>query len=131
MTVGNRFCIDDQVDTCALVAATLPDWDVVAAYTAWEGLRLSAAENFSLILVDYYLPDETGLELCEKIRAFDVETPIVVFTATHSVAHDDALRVGAQGVMRKEHLVTLLPAALANALEVRLMTDTAAVNSVP
>lgn len=114
-------CVDDQVDTCALVASTLPDWDVVAAYTAWEGLRLAAAESFSMILLDYYLPDESGFETCAKIRAFDVDTPIVIFTATHSIAHDDALRAGAQGVMRKEHLVKFLPAALAQGLEVRLI----------
>ena len=113
-------CVDDNADTCALVTETLKGWNVAAEFSRAEGLRRATAEQFDLILLDYHLPDGTGLELCREIRSFDVGTPILVFTATHSMDHDTVLAAGGQGLLRKDHLVHLLPVAIANALELKL-----------
>ena len=112
-------CVDDNTDTCALVAQTLKGWKVAAEYCSAEGLRRAAAERFDLILLDYHLPDGTGLDLCQKIRSFDVSTPIIMFTVTHSIEHDTVLAAGGQGIIRKDHLIHVLPIAIANALELR------------
>jgi len=113
-------CVDDNTDTCALVDETLKQWDVAAEHTSTEGLRHAAAEEFDLILLDYHLPDGTGLDLCRKIRLFDVTTPILLVTVTHTIEHDQVLAAGGQGVIRKDHLIHLLPVAIANALELKL-----------
>jgi CheY-like chemotaxis protein len=112
-------CVDDNTDTCALVAETLKGWRVATEYCSSEGLRRATAEDFDLILLDYHLPDGTGLELCRQIRLFDVSTPILMFTVTHSIEHDAVLAAGGQGVIRKDHLTQVLPVAIANALELR------------
>jgi CheY-like chemotaxis protein len=113
-------CIDDQEDTCEMVSSILPDFDVSAEFSKTGGLRHAATERFDLILVDYYLPDGTGLELCLLIRAFDPNTPILLVTATHSITHDQVVAVGGQGVIRKDHLPQILPIAVARGLEVRI-----------
>jgi CheY-like chemotaxis protein len=110
-------CVDDNTDMCALVRETLKGWNVALEYTRAEGLRRATAEKFDLILLDYHLPDGTGLDLCRQIRMFDIGTPILVFTATHSMDHDTVLAAGGQGVIRKDHLTYVLPVAIANALE--------------
>src|ERR1043166_489727 len=92
-------------------------WDVAAEHSSTEGLGRAAAEAFDLILLDYHLPDGTGLDLCRQIRLFDVSTPILLVTVTHSIEHDEVLVAGGQGVIRKDHLVHVLPVAVANALE--------------
>jgi DNA-binding response OmpR family regulator len=102
------------------VAETLKACDVAAEHSLEEGLRRATAEEFDLILLDYHLPDGTGLDLCRQIRLFDVTTPIVMVTVTHSIAHDEVLSAGGQGVIRKDHLIHILPAAIANALELAL-----------
>ena len=112
-------CVDDNPDTCALVKMTLDGCDVVSEYSSAEGLRRAAGEAFDLILLDYYLPDGTGLKLCNQIRAFDITTPVLMITATHSIGHEEVLDAGGQGVIRKDHLTYLLPAALAHALELK------------
>ena len=115
-------CVDDNTDTCALVTETLKGWKVAAEHTIDEGLRRATAERFDLILLDYHLPDGNGLDLCRQIRSFDVGTPIIMFTVTHSMDHDTVLAAGGQGVIRKDHLTHILPFAIANALELKLTT---------
>src|SRR5436190_3404216 len=113
-------CVDDNTDTCALVVETLKAWEVVTEYTHAEGLGRATAEDFDLILLDYHLPDGTGLDLCRQIRMFDATTPIVMVTVTHSIGHDEVLNAGGQGVIRKDQLIHVLRLAIANALEVTL-----------
>ena len=110
--------VDDHEDTRALVAPMLDACEVKTASNYGDGLRLAAGEKFNLILLDYYLPDGNGLDLCSQIRAFDITTPILIVTATHSIEHKTAIKTGAQGVLKKDHLAYLLPAAIARALEV-------------
>jgi len=116
-------CVDDNPDTCALVAATLEGWKVVAEHSHGDGLRRAAAEKFHLILLDYHLPDGNGIDLCRKIRLFDVSTPILLVTVTHSILHDEVIAAGGQGVFRKDHLIQVLPVAIANALELKLRAN--------
>jgi len=111
-------CVDDQEDTCGLVSAILEDYSVIAEHSKAGGLGQAATEKFDLILVDYHLPDGTGLELCGQIRAFDPNTPILLVTCTHSISHEEVIAVGGQGVIRKDHLSHLLPVAAVRALEV-------------
>jgi len=113
-------CVDDNTDTCALVEETLKGWRVATEFCSTAGLRRATAERFDLILLDYHLPDGTGLDLCQQIRMFDVSTPILMFTATHSIEHATVLAAGGQGVIRKDHLTHVLPVAIANALELGL-----------
>ncbi len=35
----------------------------------------------SIYLLDLWLPDGSGLDLCKKIREFDVKTPVVFYSA--------------------------------------------------
>ena len=121
-------CIDDHEDTCTLVSAILEEYKVIAEHSKAGGLRQAATEKFDVILVDYYLPDGTGLELCVLIRAFDPNTPILLVTATHTITHEQVIAVGGQGVIRKDRLSHLLPVAVARALEVSISKSTGAVS---
>ena len=113
--------VDDHEDTCALVSGILKDFEVNSEHSKVGGLRQAATQKFDLMLVDYYLPDGTGLELCVLIRAFDPHTPILVVTATHTITHEQVIAVGGQGVIRKDHLSQLLPVAVARTLEVKIL----------
>ena len=113
-------CVDDQPDVCGLVTITLQESEVTPAWDAGGALKLAMADKFGIILLDYYLPDGNGLDLCRKIRAFDATTPILIITATHSISHEEAISAGAQGVMRKDHLAQLLPAAVAQLHELKV-----------
>jgi CheY-like chemotaxis protein len=118
-------CVDDLEDTCSLVSAILEEYEIVSEHCKAGGLRQAATEKFDIILIDYYLPDGTGLDLCAHIRAFDPNTPILLVTATHTITHEQVIAVGGQGVIRKDRLSHLLPVAVARTLEVTLLESEA------
>ena len=70
---------------------TLADlWEIEGykVYQAGDGkecLDLVASEFFNVILMDYNLPDETGLDLIRKIRAFNQDSQILMITAYASL----------------------------------------------
>jgi len=49
-------------------------------------------KTFDIILSDYYLPDITGLELLEKVRARKNNTPFVLVTGSRESFIADAIR---------------------------------------
>ncbi|MFN7948925.1 MAG: response regulator [Blastocatellia bacterium] len=90
---GHILCVDDDPDTCEMVTVWLgyENIRVTAAYTAAAGMRLVQHESFDLYLLDYQLPDGSGIEICRQIRAVDLHTPIIFVTAS---ARDHEMRAG-------------------------------------
>ena len=60
-------------------------YKVYQAGTSAECLELCSNEFFNVILMDYNLPDETGMELIRKIRSFNQDTQIIMITAYASL----------------------------------------------
>ena len=66
-----------------------------------DAVKQATAENFDLYILDYHLPDGTGLELCLMLRAFDQETPMLFATGSSSITEAQVITAGAQGLIRK------------------------------
>jgi two-component system, NtrC family, response regulator PilR len=94
-------CVEDHPDICELVSAVLNEFEVISANSVAEAMQKAAKGKFSLYLLDYHLPDGTGVDLTQSIRNFDDATPILFFTATSSMNEPKALKIGAQGFVRK------------------------------
>lgn len=107
-------CVDNGDDICSLIAVILKECEIVRVHTKWAALRKATIEKFDLYLLDYYLPDGTGLELCKLIREFDPVTPILFVTSSRAISIKRAESVGAQGVVEKLELVDELPVAISN-----------------
>jgi CheY-like chemotaxis protein len=75
---------------------------VSTAENGAEVLKLVTAERFDVLLLDYWMPDATGLELCKQIRTFDQRTPILICSGEISPGHREAAALaGAQGYVGK------------------------------
>ena len=94
-------CVDDHTDFCELVAAILQDVKVRSAHSMADAILLATKEKFDLYLLDYHLPDGTGLELCLLLRSFDAATPILFMTGTSSMTESQAITAGASGLVKK------------------------------
>ena len=103
-TVRQILFIEDNQDTRELAEFSLSQegFAVTTVQTADEGLSHARENSFALILLDIGLPDKDGLEVCREIRGFDQKTPILFYTAFADLLdHDEAMRAGAQGCLRK------------------------------
>lgn len=95
--------VDDHEETLSILRAML-DWygyELTPASSVEEGLRLAKAGGFDLFLLDFKFADGTGKELCERIREFDRETPILFFSGTHPIQQRGAESCGAQAFVLK------------------------------
>jgi DNA-binding response OmpR family regulator len=65
-------------------------------------MRLARREHFDLYILDSWLPDRSGFELCRLIREFNQRTPIL-FCSAAAYARDirEAIRAGAQEYLVK------------------------------
>lgn len=93
-------------------------YETLVAPTMLDGLRRSRSTSFDLILLDYELPDGTGVELCEIIRALDLETPILFCSNTKDPkVREAALAAGAQGYLDKMEVFDILEQTIAKLIE--------------
>jgi DNA-binding response OmpR family regulator len=96
--------IEDHEDTRELVTLLLSQksYEVVTGATIESGIALASAQRFDLYLLDSWLPDGSGLDLCQKIREFDKTTPILFYSAAaYASDHEMALQCGAQAYLIK------------------------------
>jgi two-component system CitB family response regulator len=92
--------VDDDVrvaDVNAAYVAKIPGFHVVAkAHSAAEALRLVEDTPVDLVLLDHYLPDETGLSVVRALRGRGHQTDVIMVTAARDVATvQAAMRHGA------------------------------------
>jgi diguanylate cyclase (GGDEF)-like protein len=97
---------DDEIDRQAVIRS-LKGSTLVAkidqSATAADGLALAGTESYDVILLDYRLPDQNGLEVLKKLRKYPFEGIAVVML---SRMEDDALaeqclEAGAQDFLLK------------------------------
>ena len=125
---------DDVVDRMAcrraLAADQDHDFEVLEADTGQEGLQLAVAEHPDGILLDYHLPDLTGLEFLTRLGA-DVgaaASPVMMLTGADSAAvAAESMRRGARDYLVKDvdgRYLEFLPTAVHRMLrEQRLVND--------
>ena len=78
----------------------IPDFAVVAvAHRGTEALEAVAREEIDLVLLDFYLPDVSGLEVCRALRARS-RRPVDVIAVTAARDVDTVRGAVAQGVVQ-------------------------------
>src|SRR5262245_45655930 len=94
--------VEDDEDAHELMTFMLTGYGFVIARNFTEGLRLAQRGYFDLYILDNWLPDGTGVELCRRIREFDPHTPVLFYSAA-AYEYDvrEALSVGAQVYLTK------------------------------
>lgn len=80
---GNIFVVDDDRFVLESVTTLLREYgfNVRSFSSGHEAIRQFVMEPVDLVLTDINMPGMDGLELLEKIRFLDSETPVVLMTA--------------------------------------------------
>jgi len=93
---------------------------VDVAYDGPSGLDLAASGTYDLIVLDLMLPGMDGIEICRRLRAARIETPVLMLTARGAVEDRVAgLNVGADDYLIKPFAMEELLARVAALLRRR------------
>jgi DNA-binding response OmpR family regulator len=77
-------------------------FNATVCYDGAEALNVISEEKFDIILLDWRLPEITGIDVCKRIRRANNQTPIILLTALSNVTNKvDALNSGADDYITK------------------------------
>lgn len=78
-------------------------------YDGIKGYDFAASEDYDLIILDRMLPGMDGLEVCRKLRANGIHTPVLMLTARGQLTEKiEGLDTGADDYMTKPFAFTEL-----------------------
>jgi DNA-binding response OmpR family regulator len=100
----NVLIVEDDPEIVQLLEIHLKDLgcSVISARQGDEGLRMAVNENPDLIILDVMLPEMDGIEVCQKIRAQQIKSPIMMLTAkSEEIDKVLGLEVGADDYLTK------------------------------
>ena len=104
-------CVDDDEDSREILSMMLKfrRIDTMTVGTAAQAMSLIEAERFDLYLLDVWLPDLDGFELCRRMREVDPHTPILFFSgAAYEADKKRAIDAGANAYVTKPDLEGLV-----------------------
>lgn len=96
--------IEDDISIVELVEIHLKDiyCELTKAHVGNEGLLLATKNKYDMIILDVMLPGMDGIEICKRLRANKIFTPILMLTArSEEIDKIIGLEVGADDYLTK------------------------------
>lgn len=97
-------CVEDDKDTRDLMDVMLGTYgyEAVSAASMSDALESARSGGLALCILDHWLTESNGIELCKQIRAFDSITPIMFYSgAAYLTDIQNGLAAGAQAYLVK------------------------------
>lgn len=89
LTTGDMriLLVDDEVELTDPLSRVLTreGYGVDVAYDGATGSQLAAQGEYDLLILDWMLPQKTGLEICQQLRRSGQTTPVLFLTAKDTV----------------------------------------------
>lgn len=111
LTKQRILCVDDNEDNCFMLTNLLgrEGYEVESAESVEKALEFAHQDTFNLYVLDSWLSRGSGTDLCQKIREFDSQTPIIFYSgAAYESDRQEALQAGANAFVAKPHIEELL-----------------------
>lgn len=96
--------IEDDISIVELVEIHLKDiyCELTKTHVGNEGLLLATKNKYDMIILDVMLPGMDGIEICKRLRANKIFTPILMLTArSEEIDKIIGLEVGADDYLTK------------------------------
>ncbi len=107
MPAGSILLADDEEKILKTLGRALREegHDVVTTPNALEAQRLLGARSFDLLVVDFLMPDRTGLEIIRDLAATtpEAERPAIIMMTAHGTVESavEAMKLGARDYLQK------------------------------
>jgi DNA-binding response OmpR family regulator len=112
--------VEDDLDSREVTYRFLTShgFDVICAQKASEAIQTAMEQKFDAYLLDNWLPEVSGPDLCRQIRGFDPYTPVIFYSAAaYATDKQNAFDAGAQCYLVKpadpDDLIKVLVSAIA------------------
>lgn len=96
--------VEDDIVFCKLLTRFLSknNFEVMDAQNGKDALELMELNQFELAILDYRLPDMTGIEILSKLKSKNIDSKIILITryGDQDVA-DRAIKEGADAFVSK------------------------------
>ena len=95
--VSHVLVVEDDADELKLLCDILQEegFRVIGCSSAGEALEHVQQRDFGVAVVDYRLPDLSGTQLLERIRGFDDQVRVIIYTGVGSYdSVKEALNLG-------------------------------------
>ena len=96
--------VEDEVGIASFLKQGLEEegYEVLIATEGEAGLEMALSQKPELILLDWILPNKSGLEVCLAFRKENTQTPIIFLTAKDTVQETiEGLKAGANDYIKK------------------------------
>ena len=92
--------VDNNQDTCHLIGLmfhhAIPAYGFTAVTNASKALAVMRDQPVALLILEYILPEMSGVELCRFIRQTDSRMPILFFSGmAREIDRNEAIKAGA------------------------------------
>jgi DNA-binding response OmpR family regulator len=107
--------VEDELELANVIKRQLEDLSCIVqlAFNGDAGLRVAESSSLDLILLDIMLPGMDGLEVCRRLRARRVYTPVLMLTARATETDKVlGLEMGADDYLTKPFSVAELTARI-------------------
>lgn len=107
--------VEDEVRLADIIARVLQreQYEVDVAHDGDRGLELASSDSYDAIVLDRMLPGIDGLVLCQRIRALNVATPVLILSARRELPERvEGLDAGADDYLGKPFALTELVARI-------------------
>src|SRR5687768_9707294 len=64
---------------------TKKGFSIVTEHKGKEGLKTFSSKPFDLVLLDYRLPDLTGMEVLEELKVTATTVPVIIMTSFNDI----------------------------------------------
>lgn len=90
------------LDVVKYILESNPDFEVDTAPSVAEALALLEEHKYDIIISDYYMPEENGLDFLKQVRAMNLSIPFVIQTGHgDEITALEALQGGADFFLEK------------------------------
>src|SRR6478672_13600352 len=88
MNITNVLVVDDDIAMCLILHRMLSDeqYQVQTSQSVADALGAIEQKPFDVYVMDYKLPDGSGLDVAECIRSKGSEAPIILMSGYHASA---------------------------------------------
>ncbi len=104
LSLKRLLIVEDDAETCELLRHVLAGFDLTIVGHVRDALPTVRDTSFDIYLLDNWLPDGSGIELCKKIRELKPDSPILFTSAAAMQKNiDEAAAAGATQYLVKPY----------------------------